>query len=147
VVIAGGSTAVGYVEERPTAGRSRFRDGRYWTGDAGYFDSDGYLYLESVREGVIDVGGWKVSLAEVARVLASHPSVTESAVVVHAITPRTKRVLAAVTLRQPADEAGLRSFCQDQLADYKVPRRIHILNGLPRNASGQVELRTEDLPA
>lgn len=146
LVIRGESTAAGYVQEDAAPGRSRFRDGRYWTGDAGYLDSDGFLYLEGSREGVIDVGGWKVSLAEVARVLESHPSVTESAVIALASAQRTKRVLAAVTLRQPADEAGLRTFCQARLADYKVPRRIHILSGLPRNAAGMVELRAEDLP-
>jgi long-chain acyl-CoA synthetase len=144
VVIAGPSTAAGYVQEEPSSGR--FRDGRYWTGDTGHLDPDGFLYLEGAREGVIDVGGWKVSLAEVARVLESHPSVTASAVIAHASEQRTKRVLAAVTLRQPVDEDGLRTYCRARLADYKVPRRIHILAGLPRNSSGQVELRAEDLP-
>jgi acyl-CoA synthetase (AMP-forming)/AMP-acid ligase II len=147
VVISGGATAVGYVQGEPPDGRPGFQHGRYWTGDMGFLDADGFLHLDGSREGVVHVGGWKVSLAEVARVLESHPSVAESAVTSPTDPDTRKRVLAAVTLHDPAEESELIAFCRDRLADYKVPRRVHILEELPRGASGEAGLSAEDLPA
>lgn len=147
VVISGEAVAAGYVPGEIPHSKTGFRDGRYWTGDVGFLDADGYLYLDGSREGVINVGGWKVSPAEVAQVLESHPSVVES--VVTALTDRQgkKRVIAAVTLHDPTEEAEILAFCQARLADYKVPRRVHILEELPRNVAGKVVLSAEDLPA
>lgn len=133
VVISGETTAAGYVQqEKPVVGgKNRFRDGRYWTGDVGLLDDDGFLFLDGLREGVITVGGWKVSLAEVTRVLESHPAVAKGKVTALPGPQRKRRVMAAVTLHDPVDEAELIAFCQALLADYKVPRRVHILDDLP----------------
>ena len=131
VVISGAATAAGYVQGESLSGKSRFVNGSYWTGDVGFLDADGFLYLDGLREGVITVGGWKVSLAEVKRVLESHPSVAESEVTAMPGPQRKQRVMAAVTLHDPAEEAELIAFCQALLADYKVPRRVHILDDLP----------------
>jgi long-chain acyl-CoA synthetase len=147
VVVSGGATAAGYVQGEPGQDRSGFQDGRYWTGDTGFLDDDGFLHLDGSRDGVVDVGGWKVSLAEVARVLEGHPSVVESAVTALTNSHRRLRVVAAVTLHDPAEEAELIAFCQARLADYKVPRRVHVLEELPRAASGEVVLSAEDLPS
>jgi|AMFO01.1.fsa_nt_gi Acyl-CoA synthetases (AMP-forming)/AMP-acid ligases II len=147
VVIGGEATAAGYVQGEIAHDGNGFRDGRYWTGDAGFLDADGFLYLDGSRAGVTHVGGWKVSLSEVAAVLESHPCVVESAVTALTNPRRKKRVIAAVTLHDPVEEAELIAFCQDRLADYKVPRRVHILEELPRTASGKVALSEEDLPA
>lgn len=147
VVISGEATAAGYIQGESPHERNAFRDGRYWTGDVGFLDADGFLYLDGSRVGVIHVGGWKVSLAEVAQVLESHPSVVESAVTALTNAQQKTRVIAAVELRDPAEEAELIAFCRARLADYKVPRRIHVLEELPRSASGEVVLRAEDLPA
>ena len=97
--------------------------------------------------GVIHVGGWKVSQAEVSQVLESHPAVAESAVTAIRDPQRKKRVVAAVTLLDSAEEGDLLEFCRARLADYKVPRRVHILKELPRTATGKVVLAAEHLPA
>lgn len=137
VVIGGAATAAGYVRgvtERDTGG---FRDGRYWTGDVGTLGADGFLRLDRTRPGVVHVGGWKVSLAEVARVLESHPSVRDSAVLDVEDARGLARIVAAVTLQGPVEEAALVAFCRSRLADYKQPRRVHILEELPRAANGE----------
>lgn len=142
VVIGGAATAAGYVKaatERDTGG---FRDGRYWTGDVGTLGADGLLRLDRTRPGVAHVGGWKVSLTEVARVLESHPSVRECAVTDVPDARGMARIVAAVTLQGPVEEAveeaALMAFCRERLADYKQPRRVHILEELPRGSNGEV---------
>ena len=131
VVISGEAIAAGYVHRESLDGKNGFVDGSYWTGDVGSLDADGFLSLDGLREGVITVGGWKVSLAEVARVLESHPSVAESAVSALPGPPEKQRVMATVTIHHPVNEAELIAFCQALLADYKVPRRVRILDDLP----------------
>jgi len=71
----------------------------------------------------------------------------ESAVTAQTNPRRKQRVIAAVTLHDPAEEAELIAFCQARLADYKVPRRVHVLEQLPRAASGRVVLSADDLPS
>lgn len=147
IVIGGAATAAGYVGTASVRDGTGFRDGHYRTGDRGHLDADGFLHLDGSRRGVIHVGGWKVTAAEVAQVLESHPAVDESAVTAMADRRGRNRVVAAVTLRDPADEQDVISFCQARLADYKVPRRVHILDELPRTASGEFALRLENTPA
>ncbi|MEM7200642.1 MAG: class I adenylate-forming enzyme family protein [Planctomycetota bacterium] len=144
VVIGGAATAAGYIRgatERDAG--VGFRDGRYWTGDIGSLDADGFLRLDRTRPGVVHVGGWKVSLAEVARVLESHPLVRESAVADVEDARGMARIVAAVTLQGPVEgatveEATLMEFCRARLADYKQPRRVYIVEELPRTANGEI---------
>lgn len=147
VVIGGAATAAGYVRRATEPDTGGFRDGRYWTGDVGTLDPEGFLRLDHTRPGVVHVGGWKVSLAEVARVLESHPSVRESAVVDVADARGWARIVAAVTLQDPVEEAALLAFCRSRLADYKQPRRIHILEELPRGANGGLDWSAGHPPA
>ncbi|MCB9868576.1 MAG: acyl--CoA ligase [Planctomycetes bacterium] len=138
VVIGGAATAAGYVRAATAGDAGGFRDGRYWTGDVGSLSPDGFLHLDRTRPGVAHVGGWKVSLAEVARVLESHPSVRESVVTDVEDARGMAHIVAAVTLQGPVEEQALMAFCRARLADYKQPRRVHILEELPRAASGEV---------
>ncbi len=137
VVIRGAATAAGYVHDDADPCVGGFRDGRYFTGDLGFLDADGYLHLDGSRRDVINVGGWKVPAEEVARVLRSHPAVVESTVGTSRDPHGRDRVIAAVTVRDAADEADVIAFCQARLADYKVPRRVHIVEKLPTAAIGR----------
>lgn len=146
VVIQGPATAAGYIPGAAAHDAGGFCEGRYRTGDVGALDADGLLHLERTRPGVAHVGGWKVSLAEVARVLESHPSVRESAVTDLEDPRGMARIVAAVTLQGPVEEAALMAFCRARLADYKQPRRVHILEELPRAANGEVVWSTGHPP-
>ncbi len=147
VVIGGAATAAGYVRVATRRDTGGFRDGRYWTGDIGCLGADGLLRLHRTRPGVVHVGGWKVSLKEVSRVLESHPSVAESAVTDVEDARGMARIVAAVTLRGPVEEATLMAFCRARLAHYKQPRRVYILEELPRTADGDVAWSAGHLPA
>ena len=121
--------------------RACLRDGAYFTGDMGRLDEAGFLHIEGRLDRVINVGGLKVWPDEVAQALELHPAVREAAV--HGVDAGDgeQAVYAAVTLTSAATETELLGFLRARLPDYKVPRRIDILEQMPRTVSGKVRLR------
>ena len=110
------------------------------TGDLGRIDQEGFLYVEDRLHDVIVSGGENVLPAEVEEVLLRHPAVSDAAVVGRADTEWQEAVTAVVVLE---DEAGtsadeLRSHCAEELADFKVPKRIEFAGDLPRSSSGKL---------
>ena len=115
-------------------------DGYMLTGDLGRLDAEGRLRVEGRVDDMIISGGENVYPAEVEAVLGAHPDVVEAAVVGVADDQFGQRLLGYVVLRPgaDADPQALRIHVRDQLANYKVPRDIVVLDELPRNASGKV---------
>jgi long-chain acyl-CoA synthetase len=146
VVVSSEAVARGYALGGP-AGASPFRADGFWTGDVGRLDAEGFLTLLGRRDAVINVGGFKVSPEEVAATLERHPAVREAAVLGVSVALGEQVVWAAVALSERVDEAGLVAFCSGLLAEYKVPRRITVLDELPRTAAGKIRLRPEDVGA
>ncbi len=144
VVVESDAIAQGYVLGAPL-GLSPFRAGSFWTGDLGSIDADGFLTVLGRRDALINVGGLKVSPAEVAATLERHPAVREAAVIGFPDGRGDELPYAVVELSAPADESELLAFCSARLAEYKVPRRIEIREALPRTAAGKVRLTVEDL--
>jgi acyl-CoA synthetase (AMP-forming)/AMP-acid ligase II len=124
-------------------------DGWLRTGDLGRFDEDGFLYIAGRAKDVIIRGGMNVYAADVESVLYQHAAIREAAVVgvEHAVLGED--VVAFVVLKDDvvvtADE--LIEFCRGSLADYSTPRRIHMVDELPRNATGKVLKRDLVEPA
>ncbi len=108
------------------------------TGDLGRLDEDGFLYVLDRREDLIVSGGENVYPAEVEAVLLSHPSVTEAAVFGLPDTEWGQTVNAAIVLRSTLEVGELVAHCRDHLAAFKVPKHVHVLEALPRNAAGKV---------
>ena len=108
------------------------------TGDLGYLDDDGHLWIVGRQKDIIIRGGHNVVPGEVEAALFEHPAVAEAAVagVEHPVLGQD--VAAWVVLRSPTSTAALRAFLLERLADYKVPRRITVIDALPRNESGKV---------
>lgn len=128
---------------RPDETAQALRDGVYHSGDLGFLDAGGDLYIRGRRNELILRGGANVYPAEVERVLQEHPSVAAAAVLGRPDTRLGQRVVAAVQLRSDAattDEA-LQAFARDRLARYKVPEQIEFVSALPRNAMGKVVKR------
>ena len=110
-------------------------------GDQGTLDPDGYLRLTGRLKELINRGGEKVSPLEVDTVLMDHPAVAQ---VVTFAMPHAKlgeEVAAAVVLREgeTVDEPGLRQFCGERLANFKVPRKILFLEEIPKGATGKLQ--------
>ncbi|HWO74160.1 MAG TPA: AMP-binding protein, partial [Dehalococcoidia bacterium] len=143
IAVRGPTVTPGYLKDS-AATASALRDGWLHTGDAGYLDAEGYLYVLDRRDDLIISGGENVYPAEVEAVLASHPDVAEAGVFAIADERWGRAPAAAVVLRPGAavTAEALIGFCRERLARYKTPVRVHVVQTLPRNASGKL-LRRE----
>jgi acyl-CoA synthetase (AMP-forming)/AMP-acid ligase II len=144
VVISGPNVTVGY-EANPDANAKSFfmADDRRWfrTGDEGRLDQDGYLRLSGRIKEIINRGGEKISPLEVDEILMDHPAVQQ---VVTFAMPHDKlgeEVAAAVVLREgrTASEREIRDFAATRLADFKCPRKVLILDEIPKGATGKLQ--------
>jgi acyl-CoA synthetase (AMP-forming)/AMP-acid ligase II len=140
VVIQGPNVIEGY-ENNPEANKNSFTDGWFRTGDQGILDSDGYLRLVGRIKELINRGGEKIGPPEIDEVLLGHPLVSEA--VCFGVPDKTlgEEVEAAVVLREPGTEAELLAFCRERLAEFKCPKKIHIVTAIPRTATGKVQRR------
>ncbi len=144
VVISGPNVTPGYEGNPDANARSFFEaEGRRWfrTGDQGAFDAEGYLALTGRLKEIINRGGEKVSPLEVDGVLSDHPAIAQ---VVTFALPHAKlgeEVAAAVVLREGAEatEREIRDFASGRLADFKVPRKVVIVDEIPKGATGKLQ--------
>jgi acyl-CoA synthetase (AMP-forming)/AMP-acid ligase II len=125
------------------------RDGWLHTGDNVRVDGAGNLYFVDRQKDMIKTGGMNVSSVEVERVLYQHPAVLEAAVVGVADDYWAQLVTAYVVARpnQTIDPEQMRTFCKEQLAGYKVPKQVNIVESLPKDTQGKIlkrELRRQD---
>jgi fatty-acyl-CoA synthase len=126
---------------RPDATDEAF-DGEGWfhTGDVAQYDGEGFTYIVDRVKDVVISGGENVYPAEVENVLYRHPAVAEVAVVGLA-DPRCGEAVTAVVAPRPGTTLSLeevRDFCAGSLARFKIPHRLHLVEGLPRNGAGKV---------
>lgn len=139
LVVSGPMITPGYLNEATTS--ERFTNGGLWTGDRGYRDESGRVYVQGRVDDTILTGGENVDPTEVEAVLGSHPEITEAAVVGLHDEKWGERVgaLAVANSEAVSGAEGLREFCRERLAGYKIPRTIGFTEALPRTASGTVD--------
>jgi acyl-CoA synthetase (AMP-forming)/AMP-acid ligase II len=139
VVVAGPGVTSGYLGD-DEANNSSFRDGWFRTGDRGVL-KDGYLYLQGRLKEMIIRGGENISPTEIDEVLLSHPAVSEA--VCFGVDDKTygQGVEAAVVLSSIVTEHELRAHCRKSLAAFKVPRKIRLVEVIPRTPTGKVQRR------
>ena len=126
---------------RPDANEASFTDGWFHTGDIGYLDADGFLYLVDRAKDMIIRAGENVYCVEIENVLFDHPDVVDAAVVGVAHKTLGEEVKAVVQLRPGSNTTAedLRAFCRERLADFKVPEYVELrTEPLPRNPAGKV---------
>jgi len=128
---------------KPAETAQALRNGVYHSGDLGFLDPSGDLYIRGRRNELILRGGANVYPAEVERVLAEHPAVAAAAVLGRPDARLGQRVAAAVQLRagESASADELTAFARERLARYKLPEQIAFVSALPRNAMGKVVKR------
>jgi acyl-CoA synthetase (AMP-forming)/AMP-acid ligase II len=125
---------------RPDATAKAIRDGWYHTGDAGYLDEEGFLYIRDRIKDLVITGGENVYPAEVENAVLAHPGVADVAVIGVPDARWGEIVLAAIVLRegQAVEDEELKSTVRARLAGFKVPKRIERVAALPRNGAGKV---------
>src|SRR5207248_10268699 len=131
VVIQGPNVVDGY-ENNPEANATSFTNGWFRTGDQGFLDGDGYLMLTGRIKELINRGGEKIGPREIDEVLLTHPSVAEA--VAFGVPHPTwgEEVAAAVVLREPVTESAILAYCRERLADCKCPKKLHVVETIPR---------------
>ncbi len=142
VVVSGDLVMSGYLG-LPEQTAEALKDGWLHTGDLGYLDERGFLYITDRIKDLIISGGFNVYPGEVERALAAHPAVSEC--VVFGVTDDKwgEAVHAAITLRngQSADVEEIIGFAKKSLGSVKAPKRIHVLEDVPRSSVGKVQRR------
>ena len=140
VLVSGSTVMAGYYGD-PEATSQVIRAGWLHTGDMGYLDSDGDLWIIQRRSDLIVSGGENVYPVEVEKVLHKHPAVAEACVVGLSDPEWGQRVAAMVVVKTGCDlkEEALLSFARSLLAGYKQPRQICFVSEIPRTSSGKVD--------
>ena len=130
---------VGYWQ-RPDETAAMIRNGWVYTGDLGYLDEDGYLFVVDRKKDLIKPGGFQVWPREVEEALATHPAVAEVSVAGVADEYQGEAVKAWIVLRPDAQASveELRAWCRERLSGYKVPKYIEFRATLPKSMVGKV---------
>ncbi|WP_159006184.1 AMP-binding protein [Bradyrhizobium sp. S69] len=137
-LLAGDESFEGYWR-RPDADAKALRDGWYFTGDTGFVDADGDLFVTGRVDDMIISGGENISPVEIESCLSLHPAVLEVAVVGLADERWGKVVTAFVKRRGPVSEQDLEQFCRiSGLANFKRPRRFVFVDALPKSPVGKL---------
>jgi acyl-CoA synthetase (AMP-forming)/AMP-acid ligase II len=140
VTIRGVNVMHGYLNN-PEANATAFWEGYFRTGDQGVLDEHGYLMLTGRLKELINRGGEKISPLEVDAALLEHPAVAEAVSFAAPDAKYGEEVQAAVVLKGPATPAEIQAHCLKRLADFKVPKVIHITQAVPRTATGKIQRR------
>lgn len=143
IVVRGPTLMKGYWNlPEETAGA--IKHGWLYTGDIGYTDEDGYFYITARKKDIIIRGGENVSPIEVEEILLQHPAVAEAGVVGIPDPVYGEEIKAFVVIRQDGrvEEEQLIAFCKERLPSFKSPKKVQVIEALPKNVLGKV-LRAE----
>lgn len=140
IVIKGPGIMKGYHNKPQETAAVFAAEGWFKTGDQGRLDANGFLSITGRIKDMMIIGGENVFPSEIENVLIQHPAVEEAAVIGVRDESRGEVAVAFVLLKDGAgvDENELRSFCREQLASLKVPRRVNICTDLPRGPTGKI---------
>ena len=138
VVIQGPNVVDGY-ENNPEANAASFTNGWFRTGDQGFLDEAGYLTLTGRIKELINRGGEKIAPREIDEVLLGHPAIAEAVAFGFAHPTWGEEVAAAVVLKEPQTENEILAYCKDRLADFKRPKKVYIVETIPRTATGKIQ--------
>jgi acyl-CoA synthetase (AMP-forming)/AMP-acid ligase II len=140
VVVRGASVMAGY-DSDPIATEAAFAGNWFKTGDLGFFDDDGYLFLTGRLREMINRGGEKVAPREVDEVLLEHPAVAEAVTFAVPHATMGEDVASAIVLRPDiaATPKEIRRFTIGRIADFKVPRQVLIVDRIPKGPTGKVQ--------
>jgi long-chain acyl-CoA synthetase len=136
-----GPQMISSYRNRPEETAHTIRNGWLYTGDIGYYDNEGYLFVVDRKKEMIISGGFNIYPREVDEVLNSHPATLEVATVGMKDSFRGE-IPVAFVVRKPGNTISaeeLLAFCKERLVDYKIPRAINFLDALPKTGPGKID--------
>jgi fatty-acyl-CoA synthase len=140
ILVRGPNVTKGYWGLPEATAKAIDSDGWFHTGDAGFFDAEGFLTISDRIKDMIITGGENVYPAEIESQLMRHPAIAEIGVIGEPDSQWGEQVVAVVALKTGASLTleELRAFGQESLAHYKLPKRLEFVKALPRNATGKI---------
>lgn len=136
IAVKGPNVTIGYLN------REKLESDWFFTGDIGYLDDEGFLFVQDRRSDLIISGGENIYPAEVEGVITSHPNVADAGVVGMNDDTWGQVPVAFIVKKGPIDEEQLRNYCLERMAKYKVPKQFRFVQEIPRNASKKILRRT-----
>ncbi len=140
IIIKGENVTNGYINN-PKANAESFINGWFLTGDEGIFDDDGYLKITGRLKEIINRGGEKISPKEIDEILMDHESVQQAVAFSVPHEKLGEDLFAAVVLKENkvTNEASLKDYCKNRLTKFKIPRKILIINEIPKGPTGKLQ--------
>jgi acyl-CoA synthetase (AMP-forming)/AMP-acid ligase II len=138
IFVAGKSMGKGYL--MPGGGIERFPEDGFPTGDIGYMDSDGYLFISGRKKDLIIRGGVNISPMEVNNILLRHPAIQEVATVGAPDATYGEEVVSFVVPKQGREinKEEIICFCKGSLPNFKAPKRVYVVDSIPKKSRGKV---------
>jgi long-chain acyl-CoA synthetase len=139
IILSGPQVTSGYYQQ-PEETVDSIRDGWFYTGDIGYMDEDGYLFIVDRKKDMVIAGGYNIYPREIDEILFEHPKILEACAVGIKDTYRGETIKAFVVVKPGESLAGdeIIEFCKDKLASYKVPKLVEFMKELPKSTVGKV---------
>jgi Acyl-CoA synthetases (AMP-forming)/AMP-acid ligases II len=137
IVVRSNAMTSGYAN-LAEATKESFRGDQFWTGDLGYLDEGGHLFITGRKKFFINAAGNKVDPAEIENLIAEHPKVKEVVVVGVESSYGLEVIKAVVVLKEPCNEQDIRDCCLGRVADFKVPRIVEFRTEIPKSPLGKV---------
>lgn len=141
IIVKGPNVTPGYLN-REKDGHKDFHEGWLHTGDIGFLDEEGFLFVLDRRSDLIISGGENIYPAEIEGVLTSHPAIKDAGVIGRQDEKWGEIPVAFLVNTAPVSEIDIMDFCKEKLAKYKIPKKIYFIDEIPRNASKKI-LRRE----
>ena len=140
VCIKGDNVTLGY-DNNPEANKNSFTNGWFRTGDQGYFDQNGYLKISGRLKEIINKGGEKISPLEVDNVLMDHPLIEQAVCFGYEDKMLGEDIAAAIIVKEGKNcsETDVKTYAQEKLAKFKVPKKIFFVNEIPKGATGKLQ--------
>jgi|TARA_B100001971_G_scaffold139881_1_gene129201 acyl-CoA synthetase (AMP-forming)/AMP-acid ligase II len=140
VCIKGDNVTLGY-DNNPEANKNSYTNGWFRTGDQGYFDQDGYLKISGRLKEIINKGGEKISPLEVDNVLMDHPLIEQAVCFGYEDKLLGEDIAAAIIVKEGKNcsETDVKTYAQEKLAKFKIPKKIFFVNEIPKGATGKLQ--------
>ena len=140
LIVRGPNVMVGYWN-KPEATKEAIKDGWFYTGDLAKFDDEGFIYIVDRKKDMIITGGENVYPIEVEQVLYRHPNIREAAIIGYPDEKWGESIKAVISLKDassPFTIEDIQQFLDGKIARYKMPKKIEVVDALPRNATGKI---------
>ncbi len=140
ICIKGDNVTSGY-DNNPEANKNSFTNGWFRTGDQGYFDQNGYLKISGRLKEIINKGGEKISPLEVDNVLMDHPLIEQAVCFGYEDKMLGEDIAAAIIVKEGKNcsETDVKTYAQEKLAKFKIPKKIFFVNEIPKGATGKLQ--------